>query len=80
MVHGNAVFIREEAKQARNTHRYAFSTLETYSILSTPLTSQSINQTTPLAARNYLLWFGTYRGAESFAFSQRLARFKKVAQ
>ena len=26
MVHGNAVFIREEAKLARNTHRYAFST------------------------------------------------------
>ncbi len=25
MVHGNAVFIREEAKLARNTHRYAFS-------------------------------------------------------
>ncbi len=26
MVHGNAVFIREEAKLARNTHRSAFST------------------------------------------------------
>ncbi len=26
MVYGNAVFIREEAKLARNTHRYAFST------------------------------------------------------
>ena len=26
IVHGNAVFIREEAKQARNTHRYTFST------------------------------------------------------
>ncbi len=25
MVHGNAVFIRKEAKLARNTHRYAFS-------------------------------------------------------
>ncbi len=25
MVHGNAVFIREEAKQARNTHWYTFS-------------------------------------------------------
>ena len=25
MVHGNAVFIREEAKLARNTHWYAFS-------------------------------------------------------
>ncbi len=26
MVHGNAVFIREESKLARNTHRYTFST------------------------------------------------------
>ncbi len=26
MVHGNAVFIREEAKLARNTHLYTFST------------------------------------------------------
>ncbi len=25
MIHGNAVFIREEAKLARNTHCYAFS-------------------------------------------------------
>ncbi len=28
IVHGNTVFIREETKQARNTHRYAFQ-LET---------------------------------------------------
>ena len=40
MVHGNAVFIREEAKLARYTHRYAHET----SLLSTLL-----------AARNYLL-------------------------
>ena len=26
MVHGNAVIIREEARQGRNTHRYTFST------------------------------------------------------
>ncbi len=26
MVHGNAIFIREKAKQARNSHRYTFST------------------------------------------------------
>ena len=26
MVHGNAVFTREEAKLARNTHLYTFST------------------------------------------------------
>ena len=38
MVHGNAVFIREEAKLARNTHRYTF------------LTSLSIKRTTLLAA------------------------------
>ncbi len=49
MVHGNAVFIREEAKLARNTHRY------TSSLLSTPLTSLSIKPNTPLAARNYFL-------------------------
>ncbi len=53
MVHGNAVFIREEAKLARNTHQYAFQ--HETSLLSTPLTSLTINQTTPLAARNYLL-------------------------
>ncbi len=48
MVHGNPAFIAEEAKQARSTHRYT-------SLLSIPLTSLSIKQTTPLAARNYLL-------------------------
>ncbi len=48
MVHGNAVFIREKAKLARNTHRYTFSS-ET-SLLPTPLTSLSIKQTTLLAA------------------------------
>ncbi len=52
-VHANAVFIREEAKLARSTHRMHFQR-ET-SLLSTPLTSLSINQTTPLAARNFLL-------------------------
>ncbi len=35
MVHGNAVFIREEAKLARNNHRYTSST---------SLTSLSINR------------------------------------
>ncbi len=30
MVHGNAVFIREEAKLVRNTHRYTFSTQNNY--------------------------------------------------
>ena len=45
MVHGNAIFVREEAKLAKNNHRYTFSTL----------TSWSIKQTTSLAARNYLL-------------------------
>ncbi len=48
MVHGNAVFIREKAKLARNTHRYTFSR-ET-SLFPIPLTSLSIKQTTPLAA------------------------------
>ncbi len=49
MVHGNAVFIREEAKPARNIHRYTFSMRN-----FTPLTSLSIKQTILLAARmNY---------------------------
>ncbi len=53
MVHGNAVFIREEAKLARNTHPIHIER-ETL-LLSTPLTYLSIKQTTPLAARKYLL-------------------------
>ena len=47
MVHGNAVFITEEAKQARNTHRHTFQ--HKTSLLSTPLTYLSIKQTTPQA-------------------------------
>ncbi len=54
MIHGNAVFIREEAKLARNTHLYTFSTRKT-AILSTQLTFPSIKRTTPLTTRNYLL-------------------------
>ncbi len=50
----HTVFIREEAKQARNTHRYTFSTRN-----FTPFNSvnfpEYIKQTTLLAARNYLL-------------------------
>ncbi len=85
MVHGNAVFIREEAKLARNTHWYTFST-RNFTLLSTPLTSLSIKQTTLLAAeiicsRDYDVMLGGVthktwylRGAESFKFSQQLAR------
>ncbi len=38
MVHGNAVFIREEAKLARNTHWYTFSMLNftTFNIVNFP--------------------------------------------
>ncbi len=55
MVHGNAVFIREEVKLARNTHRYTFSTQNFTSFNSAnfpgvTLGSLSIKQTTPLAA------------------------------
>ncbi len=63
MVHGNAVFIGEEAKEARNTHRYTFSR-ET-SLLSTPLTSLSIKQTILWAARNYLLTCSTIKSPKS---------------
>ncbi len=87
MVHGNAVFIREEAKLARNTHLYTFSIRNFTSFNSvTPL---SIKQTTPLAAeiicsRDYDMTLGGVahkscylRGVESFAFSQRAQNLKK---
>ncbi len=55
MVHGNAVFIREEAKLARNTRLYTFSTrnFTPFNSVNFPgvmLGSLSIKQTTPLAA------------------------------
>ena len=46
MLRGNAVFIREEAKLARNIRQYTF--LMRPSLLSTLLTSLNINQTTRL--------------------------------
>ncbi len=55
MVHGNAVFIREDAKLDRNTHRYTYIFNAKTSLLSTPLTSPSLKQTTSLGARNDLL-------------------------
>ncbi len=69
MVHENTVFIREEAKLARNTHLYTFST--------------GAERTTPLAAeiicsRDYNVTLGGVahkscylRGDESFLFSQK---------
>ncbi len=55
MVHGNAVFIKEEAKLARNTHLYTFSTrnLTSFNSVNFPrvmLRSLSIKLSTPLAA------------------------------
>ncbi len=55
MIHGNAVFIREEAKLARNTHLYTFSTrnFTSFNSVNFPgvtIGSLSIKQTTPLAA------------------------------
>ncbi len=55
MVHGNTVFIREEAKLARNTHLYAFSTrsFTSFNSVNFPgvmLKSLSIKLSTPLAA------------------------------
>ncbi len=88
MVHGNAVFIREEAKLARNTHLYTFSTrnFTSFNSVNFPgvtLRSLSIKLSTPLAAeiicsRDYDVTLGgvahKIRGVESFAFSQRIAR------
>ncbi len=55
MVRGNAVFIREEAKLARNTHLYTFSTrnFTSFNSVNFPgvmLRSLSIKLNTPLAA------------------------------
>ena len=59
VVHGNTVFIREETKLDRNTHRYTFSTrnFTSFNSVNFPgvtLRSLSIKQTTQLVA-NYLL-------------------------
>ncbi len=80
MVHGNAVFIREEAKQAKETHGIRFQ--HETSLLLTHLTSLSIKQTPSRACKKlfahvisydvmlggvtYKSWY--LRGAESFAF------------
>ncbi len=55
MVHGNAVFIREEAKLARNTHLYTFSmrNFTSFNSVNFPgvtLRNLSIKLSTPLAA------------------------------
>ena len=51
MVHVNAVFIREEAKQARYTHQYTFSTRNFNSLDS--VNEYKANYTT--GCKNYLL-------------------------
>ncbi len=84
MVHGNALFIREEAKLARNTLRHTFSTRNFTSLNSINFPEHIANY---IAARNscsrdYDMMLGGVsckswyhlRGFESFAFSQRLAR------
>ncbi len=45
MVHGNAVFIRKEAKPARNTHWYAFSTRKFTSFNSVNFPERKVNYT-----------------------------------
>ncbi len=55
MVHGNTVFIRKEAKLARNTHLYTFSmrNFTSFNSVNFPgvtLRSLSIKLSTPLAA------------------------------
>ncbi len=91
MVHGNAVFIREEAKLAETLTGIHFQCKT--SLFSTPLTSLSKKQTTPLAARmicscDYDVTLGgiTHKswylhGAESFVFSKTNSpKLKKVAK
>ena len=46
MVHGNTVFIREEAKLARDTHQYAFSTRNFTSFNSVNFPEHKSNYTT----------------------------------
>ena len=81
MVHGNAVFIREEAKLARNTHLYTFSTRNFTSFNSVNFPEHKSNYTAgckklfahvTLGGVAHKSWY--LRGVESFAFSQRLAR------
>ncbi len=48
MVHGNAVFIREEAKQARDTHRYTLLTWNFTSLNSVNLPEHKANYTARL--------------------------------
>ncbi len=85
MVHGNAVFIREEVKLARNTHRYAFSMQNFNSFNSVNFPEHKSNYTNgckKLFGHVIMTWCcgalpikaGTYCGAESFAFSQQFAR------
>ncbi len=55
MVHGNAVFIREEAKLARSTHLYTFSkrnftSFNSVNFSGVMLRSLTIKLSTPLAA------------------------------
>ena len=45
IVHGNAVFIREEAKLARNTHPYTFSTGNSISFNSVNFPEHNANYT-----------------------------------
>ena len=45
MVHGTAVFIREGAKLARNTHQYTFSTRNLTSFNSVNFPEQKANYT-----------------------------------
>ncbi len=74
MVHGNAVFIREEAKLARNTHPYTFSTrnftsFELHRWLQEIICSHDYDMM--LGGIAHKSWY--LRGVEIFAFSQRLA-------
>ena len=90
MVHGNSVFIREEAKQARNTHRYTFSMRN-----FTPFNSVNSLSISKLhcwlqefiCLRDYDMTLGcvTHKswylyGAESFMFSQQfIPKLKKCS-
>ncbi len=89
MVLRNAVFIREKAKHARNAHRYTISTGNFTSFNSVNFPEHRANYIHHglqeiICSHDYDVMLGDFthkswylHGAESFTFSQPLARNKK---
>ena len=90
-VHANAVFIREEAKLARSTHRYAFSTWNFTSFNSINFPEYKSNYTAgckKLFAHMIMTWrwgalpikAGTYAELKTSLFLKNKPENKKVAK